>query len=76
VSGRFEVFTRLKTLRQQCVDENQPERLIARLDADLAYLRSLMGERLPFEDYVRTTQGCGVAGWPEEYVLARRSIAQ
>ncbi|MBO2459904.1 hypothetical protein [Actinomadura violacea] len=47
-----------------------------RLDADLAYLGALLGERPPLGDYVRRTQGCGTAGWPAEYVAERRDRAR
>ncbi|MFV2022942.1 hypothetical protein [Micromonospora sp. LOL_023] len=44
------------------------DRLRARVDADIAYLRAMLGQRLPLAEYVRLTQGCGVAGWPDGYV--------
>lgn len=47
-----------------------------RLDADLAYLGALLGERPPLEDYVRATQRCGAAGWPDEYVAERARQAR
>lgn len=48
----------------------------ARLDADLAYLGALLGERRPLGEYVRATQGCDAAGWPEEYVAERAEQAR
>lgn len=44
--------------------------LATRLDADLAYLGALLGERLPLAGYVKATQGCGVGGWPEDDIAA------
>lgn len=47
----------------------------ARASADVAYLRALLGERLPIVEYLRKTQGCSARSWPEEYLEARRSLA-
>ncbi len=46
------------------------------IEAHLAYLRELMGQRTPLGDYVRATQGCLAAGWPDEYVTARGDLAR
>jgi hypothetical protein len=43
-------------------------RLATRVDADLTYLRAMLGQRLPLADYVRRTQGCAVAGWPDDHL--------
>ncbi|MDG4765237.1 hypothetical protein O7632_14195 [Solwaraspora sp. WMMD406] len=43
-------------------------RLRSRVDADVTYLRAMLGERLPLADHVRRTQGCGVAGWNDDHV--------
>lgn len=65
--SRLEIYRRLQDLRAAANDENQP-RLVERIDCHLAYLRALMGERQPLDAYVRATQGCPAAGWPDEYV--------
>lgn len=70
-SDRLAVHRRLAELR---ADAAGP--VAARLDADLAYLGALLGERPPLGDYVRRTQGCGTAGWPEEYVAERGDRAR
>lgn len=43
-------------------------RLATRVDADLTYLRAMLGQRLPLADYVRRTQGCAAAGWPDDHL--------
>ncbi|WP_245627773.1 hypothetical protein [Actinomadura oligospora] len=48
----------------------------SRLDADVAYLGALLGERLPLREYVRATQGCEALGWTDEYVAHRRDLAR
>lgn len=63
--NRLAVYRQLTDLRK---DATGP--LATRLDADLAYLGALLGERLPLADYVQATQGCGVVGWPEDYITA------
>ncbi|TDD75426.1 hypothetical protein E1298_31600 [Actinomadura rubrisoli] len=73
--SRLGVYRQLSALRERvggCLAE--------RLDADLAYLGALLGERRPLNEYVQVTQGCSTAGWPEEHVLevgekAREAVA-
>ncbi|RFU43497.1 hypothetical protein DZF91_00845 [Actinomadura logoneensis] len=50
--------------------------MASRLDADLAYVGALLGERLPLREYVRATQGCDALGWTDEYVAYRRELAR
>nr|WP_202897148.1 hypothetical protein [Actinopolymorpha pittospori] len=73
--SRLEVYRRLQELRGRADDYRTPH-VAARLNADLAYLGSLLGERPPFAAYVRATQGCGAAGWSDEYVRERGEIAR
>jgi len=75
VGSRLEVFRRLTELRQRA-DEAGEKQLIQRINADLAYRRALVGERAPLDEYVRATQGCPAAGWPEEYVTACGELAR
>ena len=70
--SRLTVYRRLTELRGSVAEGPVAERI----DADLAYLRALMGEREPLAAYVRATQGCAPAGWPEEYVTERREIVR
>lgn len=63
---RLAVYRRLVELR-----DGASGVVATRLDADLAYLGALLGERLSLADYVRATQGCGVAGWSDDYVAER-----
>jgi len=63
---RLTVYRRLLELRSAAEGV-----LASRLDADLAYLGALLGEHVPLADYVRATQGCGTAGWSDDYVAER-----
>lgn len=72
--NRIAVLEQLTELRQRAVEEDKPE-LVRRLDADLAYLGALLGERKPLDEYVRLTQGCPAVGWPEEHLDAVRAAA-
>lgn len=77
--SRMEVFQRLGELQDQAEAEGNSW-LTRRLEADLTYLRALMGERAPLGEYVRATQGCGAAGWQDGYITvhgeqARRELA-
>jgi hypothetical protein len=49
--------------------------IAARARADVAYLRALLGEALPIEEYLRRTQACRAVRWPEAYLAARRELA-
>ncbi|MBA8955699.1 hypothetical protein ACFQU9_35845 [Actinomadura namibiensis] len=69
-ADRLGVYRRLAELRG---DAEGPVR--ERVDADLAYLGALLGERPPLDEYVRATQGCGAVGWSPEYVEERRRVA-
>lgn len=46
--------------------------LVSRIQADVAYLKALLGERAPLGEYIQLTQGCYPHGWPEEYIDALR----
>jgi hypothetical protein len=68
---RLTVYRRLTELRAEATGP-----LATRVDADLAYLGALLGEHRPLSDYVRATQGCGIAGWPEDYMAERAAQAR
>jgi len=70
-ADRLSVYRALRQLR-----ERADGMLAIRLDADLAYLGALLGERPELDDYLRATQGCGAAGWPEEYLAERARVAR
>ncbi|OLE30899.1 MAG: hypothetical protein AUG44_00110 [Actinobacteria bacterium 13_1_20CM_3_71_11] len=74
-ASRYEVLHRLGELRAAAPGDTDP-RLIARLTADIAYLQAMLGVRATLRDYVRQTQGCDAAGWPEEYVTFRGDQAR
>lgn len=75
VAGRLEVFERLTKIRSE---PGVPihSSVSDRLSADLAYLGALLGERRELAHYVRETQGCGTAGWPDDHVTAVGNLAR
>lgn len=46
------------------------------LTAHATYLAALMGEQMPLDDYLRSTQGCSATRWSEEYLAYRRDQAE
>jgi hypothetical protein len=66
--SRLAVLSELEALRRNA--EESDRFTCQRIDADTAYLRALMGEHPPLDEYVFSTQGCRAAGWPEQYVTA------
>lgn len=70
-TDRLTTYRRLHELR---ADATGP--VAARLDADLAYLGALLGERPDFTDYISSTQGCSAAGWSDDYIAARGETAR
>lgn len=71
-ADRLTTFRRLSELRTDASHSSVTQRI----DADLAYLRSLMGERPPLGEYIHATQGCSAAGWPEDYVSEKGEVAR
>ncbi|MEU4694324.1 hypothetical protein [Actinoplanes sp. NPDC023714] len=72
-ASRLEVLHALEDLWQRLGDRELPE-LRRRLRSDLTYLRALLGERLPLNDYVEQTQGCSALGWSDDYLMQRREL--
>jgi hypothetical protein len=72
-ADRLQVHAQLVELRAQAAEDPI---LAQRVDADLAYLRALLGERQPLGDYVRRTQGCAAEGWSADYLDTRAQHAQ
>ena len=64
---RTEVLARLSELLS-LAERSRHQEIIERVTADRAYLRALLGEHVPFAEYVRETQGAGAAGWTETYL--------
>lgn len=67
--SRLDICERLTTLHERAVAEGDAA-LEPTLRAHLAYLRHVLGERPPVEEYIRNTQGCAAAGWSPDYVAA------
>lgn len=64
-AGRLPVLREFARLRTDA----DPE-LATRIESHIAYLRALMGERWPLDQYMRATLGCGTSGWSSEYLAA------
>ncbi|MDT4989429.1 MAG: hypothetical protein QOI74_3523 [Micromonosporaceae bacterium] len=71
---RLCVLARLSALYQRAAESGDAA-VESRVRADLAFLRALLGERAPLARYVEDTQGCGVAGWSDDYLDRRRAQA-
>jgi hypothetical protein len=75
VHSRLEALSRCGDILARA--EGAGNRHIARrAQADVTYLRALLGERLPLGDYLRLTQGSDAFVWPEPYLSARRDQAE
>ncbi|MDQ3765359.1 MAG: hypothetical protein M3460_29010 [Actinomycetota bacterium] len=72
---RFAALDTLNRFRIEANSAHQPA-LGAQLDAHIAYLRALIGEQLPFDQYISLTQGCKPRGWTQDYIEQRASIAK
>jgi hypothetical protein len=74
-ANRFVALDELTKLRTEAHAQHQPV-LRAHLDAHIAYLCALMGQQLPFGEYLLVTQGCAPRGWSRDYIEQRTSIAK
>ena len=74
-ASRLDIYRSLGVL-QDAADRAGESRLAQEISAHLAYLRELMGQRTPLDDYVRATQGCPAAGWPDDHVTERGELAR
>jgi hypothetical protein len=72
---RFAALDILSRLRVEANSQHQPA-LGVQLDAHIVYLRALIGEQLPFDQYISLTQGCQPRGWTQDYIEQRASIAK
>jgi hypothetical protein len=66
---RLDAADRLTDLSRRA-DDAGDGRLVERIGSHLAYLRARVGEQIPLDDYISSTQGCPAAGWPPDHVLA------
>ena len=70
-------FAALEELSQLGSHTNkQHPALRAQLDAHIVYLRALIGEQLPFDQYISMTQCCTARGWSPDYVEHRAQMAK
>jgi hypothetical protein len=72
--NRFVALDELSQLGSHA--NTQHPALKAQLDAHIAYLRALIGEQLPFDQYILMTQGCAPRGWSLDYVEHRAQMAK
>lgn len=68
--NRFAALDALTQLRTEADAQHQPI-LRAHLDAYIAYLSALIGQQLPFDEYISLTQGCMPRGWTRDYIEER-----
>lgn len=73
--NRFAALDELTRLRIETDTHHQPA-LRAQLDAHIAYLRALIGQQLPLDEYISLTQGCAPRGWTHDYIEQRAWIAK
>jgi hypothetical protein len=73
--GRLEALRSLRSLLDRA-RETDDGPLVREIQAQLAYLSTLLGEHLALDAYVRRTQGCGTRGWPADYVTERGDEAR
>ncbi|MBT0773171.1 hypothetical protein KIH74_29780 [Kineosporia sp. J2-2] len=68
-SSRLDVYDQLTALNQQAKADGDTN-VEQTTRAHLAYLSSVLGERPELDAYMRATQGCGTAGWSEDYIVS------
>ncbi|MGH3787498.1 MAG: hypothetical protein ACRDRG_13325 [Pseudonocardiaceae bacterium] len=73
--NRFAALDALTQLRTETDVQHQPV-LRAYLDAHIAYLSALIGQQLPFGEYISLTQGCMPRGWTRDYIEERAESAK
>ena len=73
--NRFAALDQLTRLRVEANAQHQPV-LITYLDAHIAYLCGLIGQQLPFSEYISVTQGCAPRGWTPDYIEQRAQTAK
>ncbi|MFE4961971.1 hypothetical protein [Streptomyces sp. NPDC056660] len=73
--GRLDTYRRLRSLLDRAA-QTDDSCLTRETQAQLTYLAALLGRYEPLADYVRLTQGCGIGGWPADYVTARGEAAR
>jgi len=75
-NSRMEVLSELQALRDG-MDEgsSEAEFLQARLNGSVFYLRALMGQQIPFSEYLKNTLGVGPEPFSRDEIgLARREV--
>lgn len=74
-SDRLAVRTQLVELMTLAGHDHSTYHLRDRASAAIAYLDSLLGERRPVREYIRTTQGCDAHGWSDSHIALVRDVA-
>jgi hypothetical protein len=67
--SRLDVYDRFTELLAEARAQGA-DQIAEVVTAHLAYLRAILGERPPLDQYIRETQGCSAAGWSADYVTA------
>jgi hypothetical protein len=77
LKSRKEVLERLQILHKSAKPENEQEEYIkAKLNASIYYLRALMGENIPYYEYVENIIGVSPQLIPEEEIQKQRKIME
>ena len=74
-ANRLDVYQLLGDL-EDAANHAENALLAQEIGAHRAYLRELMGQRTPLDDYVRATQGCPATGWDEHDPERLRGLAR
>lgn len=72
--NRLDTLERLELISDDAAQQNMVE-LVESIESHIFYLRALLGERSPLQEYVRATQGSDIGRWRADYLSERRSIA-
>jgi hypothetical protein len=75
IHSRLEALSRCADLLARA-HATEDRHVARRAEADVTYLRALLGQRLPLSDYLRHTQGSQAWGWPESYLSSRQEQAR
>jgi hypothetical protein len=72
--GRIDTLRALEQLEQEGANAGRDD-IVTIIRAHIAYLRAVLGERTPLDEYMRATQGCPASGWTSERIECVRASA-
>jgi hypothetical protein len=72
--SREEILAALTNLAEQLdINSHEGEFLRDKLKGSIAYLRAVLGEPIPFDEYIRHTLGVSLTAFPDPELLAARN---